>query len=157
MNENNSMPSASRRLRGLHHAGSCEKRWRWCVDELCELQRVSCGIGGEPCDCCTSEAGTDVVGERFSFGTSIERDSQDSRKHNLVPHCRAPFLDFSGCLALTCAGCSKDFCGVCCCQHSSTKDKHEAVRECVERLPQEERTMNDFAKLMCVPSAVLQV
>lgn len=73
------------------------------------------------------------------------------------PHCRAPFLDFSGCLALTCAGCSKDFCGVCCCQHSSTKDKHEAVRECVERLPQEERTMNDFAKLMCVPSAVLQV
>lgn len=29
------------------------------------------------------------------------------------PHCGAPFMDFSGCLALTCGSCSKEFCGVC--------------------------------------------
>lgn len=29
------------------------------------------------------------------------------------PHCQAPFMDFSGCMALTCSACNKEFCGVC--------------------------------------------
>lgn len=60
------------------------------------------------------------------------------------PHCHAPFLDFSGCLALTCAGCSRGFCGVCCKVHARTADGHQAVAECVGRLSAAEKKQYDF-------------
>ena len=40
------------------------------------------------------------------------------------PHCQQVFFDFSGCLALTCAKCTKGFCGVCLKIHPGSQDAH---------------------------------
>lgn len=59
------------------------------------------------------------------------------------PHCSAPFLDFSGCMALTCGSCGREFCGVCLSiNHYDTtsiprrvpvKDAHAQVLLCLQR------------------------
>lgn len=55
------------------------------------------------------------------------------------PYCKKTFVDFSGCMALTCSACGKGFCGVCMKIHSeqaSLKDAHDSVLNCVGSLPQ---------------------
>lgn len=69
------------------------------------------------------------------------------------PHCQAPFLDFSGCLALTCGGCSREFCGVCCRKHARTADGHQAVTECVGRLSAAEQKTYDFHSVYFISAA----
>lgn len=68
------------------------------------------------------------------------------------PHCSAPFLDFSGCLALSCGGCSREFCGVCCKVHPRTPDGHAAVTECVGRLSSAEQKSYDFHSVYFISS-----
>lgn len=60
------------------------------------------------------------------------------------PHCQAPFIDFSGCLALTCAACSREFCGVCCQLHRGTADGHAAVTQCLAKLSAADLKHYDF-------------
>lgn len=62
------------------------------------------------------------------------------------PHCHAPFIDFSGCLALSCASCSREFCGVCCKAHSgaTASDGHAAVTECLKKLSASQLKTYDF-------------
>lgn len=60
------------------------------------------------------------------------------------PHCNVAFLDFSGCLSLSCAACGREFCGVCCRVHKESKDGHECVRNCVAKLPPAEVQRYDF-------------
>lgn len=46
------------------------------------------------------------------------------------PHCKQPFIDFDGCLALTCGSCSAQFCGVCLQVHAGegkNADSHQMV------------------------------
>lgn len=46
------------------------------------------------------------------------------------PHCKQPYAEFSGCMALKCESCHENFCGYC---HKACKDSrgcHEHVREC---------------------------
>jgi hypothetical protein len=52
------------------------------------------------------------------------------------PYCRAPFYDFSGCLALTCANprCKKNFCGLCMQKHKYATDPHMMVLVCGKKL-----------------------
>ena len=50
------------------------------------------------------------------------------------PRCQAPFLDFDGCMALTCHSCSTDFCGFC----FKTKVAAEAAEQAREELRQAE-------------------
>lgn len=51
------------------------------------------------------------------------------------PHCAAPFMDFSGCMALTCGACNKEFCGVCLAvKHAeNVKDAHAQVLVCLKK------------------------
>lgn len=69
------------------------------------------------------------------------------------PHCHAPFLDFSGCLALTCGGCSREFCGVCCKVHPRVPDGHQAVQQCVGKLPPAEQKKYDFHSVYFISAA----
>jgi hypothetical protein len=55
------------------------------------------------------------------------------------PYCKKTFVDFSGCMALTCSACGKGFCGVCMKVHpeqSSLNDAHDSVLVCVNSLPE---------------------
>ena len=51
------------------------------------------------------------------------------------PHCSAPFVDFSGCMALTCGACNKEFCGVCLVKkhRGGVADAHAQVLQCLEK------------------------
>lgn len=60
------------------------------------------------------------------------------------PHCQAPFFDFNGCLALTCAACGKEFCGVCCRSHAATTDGHQMVRSCTGKLTSAQQSAYGF-------------
>ena len=51
-------------------------------------------------------------------------------------HCKTPFFDFNGCLALTCESCSREFCGICM-KHHAIKDGHQQVAECMQKLTPE--------------------
>ena len=60
------------------------------------------------------------------------------------PHCKAPFVDFSGCLCLTCASCGKEFCGVCCRKHAEMTDGHQMVASCTRQLTAEQASTFGF-------------
>jgi hypothetical protein len=50
------------------------------------------------------------------------------------PHCKTPYAEFDGCMALTCASCKGFFCGYC---HQTCKDgmgAHQHVRLCRDNL-----------------------
>lgn len=53
------------------------------------------------------------------------------------PYCKKTFVDFSGCMALMCGTCDKEFCGVCMKIHSDQQnnDAHQSVLTCVNSLP----------------------
>lgn len=56
------------------------------------------------------------------------------------PHCNTAFMDFSGCLELTCVNedCKKHFCGVCLHKHENADtDAHRAVDLCMSQLSPE--------------------
>lgn len=46
------------------------------------------------------------------------------------PQCKTAFLDFSGCCALTCAGCNIQFCAFC--HQGASQNAHAHVRDCEE-------------------------
>jgi hypothetical protein len=74
-----------------------------------------------------------------NLGQRLVADVRDVLTKALsCPHCGAPFLDFSGCLSLTCAACNREFCGVCSRKHSETADGHQAVAGCVKKLSAEQ-------------------
>ena len=43
------------------------------------------------------------------------------------PECKHPFIDFNACLALTCASCSKHFCGICLNLCKDSQESHKCV------------------------------
>lgn len=65
--------------------------------------------------------------------TNISKSILFEIKNNILtnvlscPNCNQPFIDFSGCLALECAGCDQHFCGLCLKLCKTTQDSHRCV------------------------------
>ena len=62
-----------------------------------------------------------------------ERFARDARNEALnlhCPHCKQVYSEFTGCMALQCESCKKDFCGYCHKGMQSSKGCHDHVREC---------------------------
>ena len=55
------------------------------------------------------------------------------------PYCKQPFIDFSGCLSLICAFCSKEFCGFCLKIHHGNHDGHDNVKSHIKLLSNTDR------------------
>jgi hypothetical protein len=52
---------------------------------------------------------------------------------NLIscPHCKIAYAEFTGCMALRCATCEKDFCGYCHERFQTGRGAHKYVRQCL--------------------------
>lgn len=53
------------------------------------------------------------------------------------PYCNTVFVDFSGCMALTCENCGKQICGVCCKKHPTLIDSHDMVTSHISKYTDE--------------------
>jgi hypothetical protein len=82
-----------------------------------------------------------IIKNQININTNININTiMNDIKNILVtaiscPKCKIPFIDFSGCLALTCSNCRTLFCGVCLTTHFSinNSDLHNNVRLCLEK------------------------
>jgi hypothetical protein len=68
--------------------------------------------------------------EQSNFLSVIKNEIRDElTKCISCPYCQLSFIDFQGCMALTCSNCKKGFCGVCCKQHPiDITDNHIMVK-----------------------------
>ncbi len=61
----------------------------------------------------------------------LAKQAQDDIMNLKCPHCRAPYAEFSGCMAIQCGTCKKHFCGYCHHGTESGAGAHDHVRHCL--------------------------
>jgi hypothetical protein len=104
-----------------------------CVDILLNLEKIV-----------TTE---NIINNQNIINTNINIDTIIHEIKNILvtaiscPKCKIPFIDFSGCLALTCSNCSTLFCAVCLKTHASINNRqlHNNVRLCLNRLSESKK------------------
>lgn len=86
-----------------------------------------------------------MIKSNSSFSDTIIKEIKDDIINLKCPHCKQSFYDFSGCLALTCSFCHKEFCGFCLKIHSNYMyNGHECVRSHTTKLTEQEIQQYDF-------------
>ena len=76
-----------------------------------------------------------MIKSNTSFSTTLISEIKDILTNCIsCPYCNQPFIDFSGCLALKCSFCSKQFCGFCMKKHLYNSDTHSNVSEHINAL-----------------------
>ena len=76
-----------------------------------------------------------MIKSNTSFSKTLISEIKDILTNCIsCPYCNQPFIDFSGCLALICSFCSKQFCGFCMKKHKNNSDSHENVSSHINTL-----------------------
>jgi len=66
------------------------------------------------------------------------------------PECKLPFIDFSGCLALECAGCNQHFCGLCFKSCENGQDSHRCVASHTQNYSNEFKLKYEFNEVFFI-------
>jgi len=61
----------------------------------------------------------------------LAKQIQDDVLNLKCPHCKQPYAEFAGCMAIHCEHCNKDFCGYCHQGTETSQGAHEHVRQCL--------------------------
>lgn len=61
----------------------------------------------------------------------IAKQAQDDIMNLKCPHCKAPYAEFDGCMAIQCGSCKRYFCGYCHNGFDSGRGAHDHVRQCL--------------------------
>ena len=61
----------------------------------------------------------------------LAKQAQDDIMNLKCPHCKTPYAEFTGCMAIQCGSCKKHFCGYCHHGTESGSGAHSHVRQCL--------------------------
>jgi hypothetical protein len=66
-----------------------------------------------------------------SQAKQLAKEAQDDIMNLKCPHCKAPYAEFDGCMAIQCGTCKKFFCGYCHHGTDTGSGAHDHVRQCL--------------------------
>ncbi len=61
----------------------------------------------------------------------LAKEARDTILNLRCPHCKAAYVDFSGCMAIACERCKGNFCAYCHQKTTTARGAHEHVRQCL--------------------------